>query len=492
MVESGTRIGDYEIWGRIGGGGMGDVWLARHVLLASPLVVKTLKPHFQADPEERYRRMLNEARLMARVPSHRVVRATDVRIHQGTPLLVQEYVDGIDLDEVDVRRRRALGYGLPLWFVCEALAQVAEGLAAAHLTGILHRDLKPSNILDSPELGTKLGDFGIAVAKSVGRVGMGEIAGTGPYMAPEVLRGEAFDRRADVYGLGATAYHLRYGRPPFEGIEPLRRGEAHPVFPSPSGPEEAYFQHVLARMLAPHSEVRFPDVAQVRHLFDRLAAATRPLGAATRLDDGSLAFGPTRIVCETGDLARARVDGIVSPAVPQLSMGGGAAAALRAHGGESIEREARSRGEQPLGACISTGAGRLECRRVLHAVSAWEEVSCIGRAMQRALLTAEEEGLGSLAVPALGTGAGRVTVEASARAEAAALRWHLLLGGSRLREVRFVLYEDSLCERFRDVLESVLLDAAHVLMPEVGRPSQPVAGAPDDRTYVPAVARRAH
>ncbi|HLM45056.1 MAG TPA: protein kinase [Myxococcaceae bacterium] len=88
------------------------------------------------------------------------VRATDVRIHQGTPLLVREYVDGIDLDEVDVRRRRALGYGLPLWFVCEVLAQVAEGLAAAHLTGILHRDLKPSNILDSPELGTRLGDFG--------------------------------------------------------------------------------------------------------------------------------------------------------------------------------------------------------------------------------------------------------------------------------------------------------------------------------------------
>jgi O-acetyl-ADP-ribose deacetylase (regulator of RNase III) len=486
MVESGARIGDYEIWGRIGGGGMSDVWLARHVLLASPLVVKTLKPHFQADPEERYRRMLNEARLMARVPSHRVVRATDVRIHQGTPLLVQEYVDGIDLDEVDVRRRRALGYGLPLWF-----AQVAEGLAAAHLTGILHRDLKPSNILDSPELGTKLGDFGIAVAKSVGPASVRDISGTGPYMAPEVLRGEAFDRRADVFGLGATAYHLRYGQPPFEGFEPLLRGEAHPVFPSPSGPEEAYFQHVLARMLAPHSGARFPDVAQVRHLFERLAATTRPLGAATRLDDGSLAFGSTRIVCETGDLARARVDGIVSPAVPQLSMGGGAAAALRAHGGESIEREAQNWGEQPLGACISTGAGRLECRRVLHAVSAWEEVSCIGRAMQRALLTAEEEGLGSLAVPALGTGAGRVTVEASARAEAAALRWHLLLGGSRLREVRFVLFEESLRERFRDVLESVLLEAGDAPTPEVGRPSRLVASAPDDRTFVPAVARRA-
>ncbi|WP_309893651.1 serine/threonine-protein kinase [Archangium sp.] len=490
MFESGARIGDYEIWGRIGGGGMGDVWLARHVLLASPLVVKTLKPHFQADPEERYRRMLNEARLMARVPSHRVVRATDVRIHQGTPLLVQEYVDGIDLDEVDVRRRRALGYGLPLWFVCEVLAQVAEGLAAAHLTGILHRDLKPSNILASPELGTKLGDFGIAVAKSVGHASVRDISGTGPYMAPEVLRGEAFDRRADVFGLGATAYHLRYGHPPFEGFEPLLRGEAHPVFPTPSGPEEAYFQHVLARMLAPHPETRFPDVAQVRHLFERLATTTRPPGAATRLDDGSLAFGHTRIVCETGDLARARVDGIVSPAVPNLSMAGGAAAALRAQGGESILEEAQHWGKQPLGACISTGAGRLECKRVLHAVSAWEEVSCIGRAMQRALLTAEEEGLRSLAVPALGTGSGRVTVEASARAEASALRWHLLLGGSQLREVRFVLYEESLRERFRDVLESVLL-AADAPTHEVGRPARLVAGAPDDKTYVPAVARRA-
>ena len=251
----------------------------------------------------------------------------------------------------------------------------------------------------------------------------------------------------------------------------------------------SYFQHVVARMLAPHPEARFPDVAQVRHQFHRLATTTRPAGAATRLDDGALSFGTTRIVCETGDLARARVDGIVSPAVPQLDMSGGAAAALRAHGGESIVQEARQWAEQPLGACISTGAGRLECRRVLHAVSAWEEVSCIGRAMQRVLLTAEEEGLNSLAIPALGTGAGRVTIEASARAEASALRWHLLLGGSRLREVRFVLYDESLRERFHDVLESVLLDQ-DAPTPEVGRSAHLLTAAPDDRTYVPAVARR--
>lgn len=125
MFSPGTRIRDYEVWGRLGGGGMGDVWLARHVVLASPVIIKTLKPELGGSAQEREQRVVTEARLMARIHSANVVRALDVGSHQGMPYVVQEYVDGIDLNELDHSRRDSLGLGLPLWFACDAAAQIA-------------------------------------------------------------------------------------------------------------------------------------------------------------------------------------------------------------------------------------------------------------------------------------------------------------------------------------------------------------------------------
>lgn len=114
-------------------------------------------------------------------------------------------------------------------------------------------------------------------------------------------------------------------------------------------------------------------------------------------------------------------------------------------------------GEQPLGACVVTSPGALSCRYVLHAVSAWKEASCIGRAMQRALLLAEELDLPTLAIPALGTGAGRITIEASANAIMRALTRHLMLGGSRLSTIHCYLDSPAKLRAFREVAEGVLL-----------------------------------
>src|SRR6188768_2382343 len=91
------RIRDYEVWGRIGGGGMSDVWLARHEVLHMPVIIKTLARHFAS--EAATDRVLTEARLMARVSDPRVVRALDAGVSDGLPYLVQEYVDGIDIEE---------------------------------------------------------------------------------------------------------------------------------------------------------------------------------------------------------------------------------------------------------------------------------------------------------------------------------------------------------------------------------------------------------
>lgn len=169
------------------------------------------------------------------------------------------------------------------------------------------------------------------------------------------------------------------------------------------------------------------------------------------------------MTCRLGDVAAAEVDGIVNSANDEMWMRSGVGAALRVRGGRDIEDEARSGGRRALGECVATGAGTLACKKVLHAVSAWKEASCIGRTSQRAFLLAEELGLRTLAIPALGTGKAQVTREASAYATASALYWHVLLGGSRLREVHFVLYEKETLETYIEELASVFLGDAEQL-----------------------------
>lgn len=161
--------------------------------------------------------------------------------------------------------------------------------------------------------------------------------------------------------------------------------------------------------------------------------------------------------CRVGDVAQAEADGVVSSSNPEFQMNVGVGAALKAAGGEDIEREAQAGGQKPLGTCLSTTGGRLKVRRVLHAVSAWSEVSCVARATQRAFLLAEDEDLHTLAIPAIGTGAAKVSVEAAAASMAAALRLHLQLGGSRLKAIDFVLYDEDKKKTFLEVLESVFL-----------------------------------
>lgn len=467
MLQPGQLLeGEYEVWGRIGGGGMSDVWLARHIEMATPLIVKTLKASGTRS-DERRERLVREARLMARVRSHRVVRATDVGLWGDVPYLVQEYVDGIDLEELMERRLRALGHGLPLWFVCEVLAEATQGLHAAHQTGVLHRDIKPSNLFFSPEEGTKLGDFGIAQTRRGHRDA--EVCGTLSFMAPEVLRGEALDRRSDIFGVGATGYCLRYSQPPYATLDAVL-SMTLPHFPSPGSPEEAAFQQILARALAPYREARPSDLTEPRRQLQALSLALRrPLRAITQ-PDGSLQVGPTRISFHVGDIAYVEADAIVCPANPHLSMDVGVAGALRQEGGAEIEEEARAHGDQPLGTCLVTGPGRLRCRSVLHAVSAWREASCIARSTLRVLLTAEELGLRTVALPALGTGVAGVAIEAAANAIGSALRVHLELGGSRLSEVRFLLYDEAKLQSFREVVLCLFLGSGDERPVDIGLP----------------------
>lgn len=485
----------YDVWGLLGEGGMSEVWLAKHDTLNVPVVIKTLRRALREnDAQGAAARILSEARLMARVTSPRIVRALDAgRVFTddaSTPFLVQEYVDGLDFAELDRRRRAALGVGLPLWLVCFVMREVCSGLRAAHRVGVIHRDLKPSNVFGEAEAGIRLGDFGIAVARSDSTQGAepAESAGTLPFMAPEQLRSGETGRFTDVWGAGATACDLRYGHPPFKSVGEILDARVPPDLPLPSSPAEAYFQDVLKRMLTKDLRGRPTDVIAPLAHFEMLTRALEPPApAASRITTSSLIVGHVRLSFVVGDIATTSADAIVSSANFELLMRSGVGGALRARGGEEIEEEAMARGQHPLGSCIRTAAGRLSAKHVFHAVSAWNEVSCVGRSFARALILAEEHGCRTLAAPALGTGAARVSVESSANAMMTTLRWHLQLGATRVQEITIWLDSEPKRVAYQDVAEEVLgvIEARHFAsLVDVGLVDHQTAASPDGATML--------
>lgn len=478
------RVPGYEVWGLLGEGGMSEVWLAKHCVLAAPVVVKTLRRGLSTlDTQGATARILQEARLMARVSSPRIVRALDAGQLEGsaatdgarTPFLVQEYVDGLDFAELDRRRRAALGVGLPLWLVCHVMREVCTGLRAAHQAGVIHRDLKPSNVFGEAQSGIRLGDFGIAVARSDGT--RPESAGTLPFMPPELLASAEVGRFTDVWGAGATACDLRYGYAPFASVAEIVDPHAPPRLPPPTSPAEAYFQDVIRRMLSKDVATRPHDVlAPLSHFAMLTKALEPPEPAVSRLGPSTLLFGRLKLSFVVGDIARATADAVVSSANFEMRMRTGVGDALRLRGGDELEEEAMAGGEQPLGSCVRTNPGKLDAKHVFHAVSAWNEVSCVGRAFARALILAEEHGCTSIAAPALGTGAARVGLEMCANAMMMTLRWHAMLGGSRIREITVWVDTEAKRRAFQDVAEEVLglVDGRHFGPADVGLPDDSV------------------
>lgn len=501
---SAVEIPSYDVWGLLGVGGMSEVWLAKHVALAAPVVVKTLRLGANGT-RSAGARVLSEARLMARLSCPQIVRALDAGEIEDkhTPFLVQEYVDGLDLNELDRRRRRALGVGLPLWFVCHVMREVATGVRAAHHAGVIHRDLKPSNIFGtatstpstSTQIGIRLGDFGIAVARRTSLDALShpkdEAAGTLAFMAPEQYGGGELVRATDVWGAAATACDLRYGRPPFESVSEIVDASFAPRMPPPRTPQEAYFQQVLRGMLEKDVARRPADMSGPLAHFAMLARVLEPPPPiGTRAEDGALRVGPLDLRFVVGDIAEARADAIVSSANYRLTMRSGVGDALRRRGGDRIEEEARAGGELALGSCLRTGAGTLDARHILHAVGAWNEVSCLGRAFARALLTSDELGCATLAAPALGTGAGRVGLEMCAHAMMTTLRLHLLLGGTRLRGLTLYLDSEAKRRAFEEIAVEVFGsgDALGLGGQDLGLPvfaSEPVSGDAETCIDVP-------
>jgi serine/threonine-protein kinase len=282
QVAEARQLGQYRLRRRLGAGGMGEVYLAEHQLLKRPCALKLIRPGGAADPKalERFER---EVRLTATLSHPNTVEIYDYgRAEDGTYYYVMEYLPGLSLAEL-VERHGPLPPGRVVYL----LRQVCGALREAHAAGLIHRDIKPSNIIAATRGGVedvaKLLDFGLVRSAAPARLaplsGEGQILGTPLFMSPEqATGGRELDERSDIYALGAVAYYLLTGRPPFEGEEGIAVLIAHardPVVPPsrvrPSIPED--LERVVLRCLAKDPAERFPDAESLERALGVCACA---------------------------------------------------------------------------------------------------------------------------------------------------------------------------------------------------------------------------
>lgn len=200
----GDRIGKYEISQMLATGGMGIIYLARQLDLDRLVVLKVLREQLQPAAAARIR---NEARAMAQLRHPNIAVVHEIGSHQGLEYLAMEFIEGVTLSQ----RIRDSPF-TPVAAV-RALLPVAEGLALAHMHGILHRDLKPTNIMIDRSNRPVLLDFGISIRSGdIDDVDGHYILGTLPYMALEYARGCRYDERCEIYALGVVLYEALAGK----------------------------------------------------------------------------------------------------------------------------------------------------------------------------------------------------------------------------------------------------------------------------------------
>jgi serine/threonine-protein kinase len=287
-------LGRYELLLPVAAGGMAMVWAAR--LKGSRgfqkiVAVKTMLPKLSEDPQ--FEKMfLDEASLASRIHHPNVVEVLDLGEHDGVLFIAMEWLDGVPLNQVMKAAKAATGIPMPV--AIHILTHAAEGLNCAHdlkddrgtLVGLVHRDVSPQNILVGYDGFTKMVDFGLAKATALGdgATRAGQLKGKISYMAPEQIKGEAIDRRADVFALGVVLYAVTTGKHPFR-----RESEGATLFaissPDPAPAPSRYMAYpaeleaVLMKAISKDPNQRFASALELaRALEATLPEAERAHG----------------------------------------------------------------------------------------------------------------------------------------------------------------------------------------------------------------------
>ncbi|WP_171160660.1 serine/threonine-protein kinase [Usitatibacter palustris] len=279
-MREARRVGAYVIEGRIGGGGMSDVYRARHALLKRPAAVKVLKGHLASD--EVTTRFEREARLCSRLTHPNTIEIFDFgRTRDGQPYYAMEYLRGVSLEDLVARDGPQ-----PVARTIHLMRQACGSLREAHGLGLVHRDIKPQNLMLCVQGGSfdllKVVDFGLVKetrdTDTRDITQYAKVLGTPLYMAPERLRNPAdADARSDIYGLAAVAAFLLTGRRLFEAAteHDLIHQVLDTVAPTPTqqGARDvpAELEALIARSLSKDREARPASIAEFDHVLAELA-----------------------------------------------------------------------------------------------------------------------------------------------------------------------------------------------------------------------------
>ena len=275
----------YRILGKIGEGGMGEVYKAEDSRLGRYVAIKRLPPKAAQDDNAK-QRLLREARSASALNHPNIVVIYAIEAVEGSDFIVMEYVEGETL-------KAMIGRGpLELPQLLDIGAQVAEALAAAHALGLIHRDLKPANIVVTPHGRAKVLDFGLAkmhlpqagtcdfdgVTLTADLTDSGAIIGTVAYMSPEQTRGEPLDLRTDLFSLGSVLYEAATGRAPFRGPSLLATmhdiAMLNPTSPGAFRPDlPRDFDVLLEKLLAKDRDRRDCPAAELAVALRRLAGS---------------------------------------------------------------------------------------------------------------------------------------------------------------------------------------------------------------------------
>ena len=287
LMIAGRRLAAYEVQALIGAGGMGEVYHARDTKLQRDVAVKFLPPAFTSD-RDRLARFEGEARMLAALNHPNIGAIYGFEEADGLRFLVLELVEGQTLADrlTDVAHHRSRGQGLPLRDALSIARQIADALDVAHEKGIIHRDLKPANIKVTPDGVVKVLDFGLAkVAGAPSTPDLthsptmpahytraGVVMGTAGYMSPEQARGQAVDKRTDIWAFGCVLYEMLTGRVAFKGVTAsdiiaavLEREPEWDALPEGTPPR---VRLLLQRCLEKEPKRRLRDLGDVRFEID--------------------------------------------------------------------------------------------------------------------------------------------------------------------------------------------------------------------------------
>jgi len=285
------QIPGYKILGKLGAGAMAVVYKAKQLSLDRTVAIKVLPKRFSENPEY-VERFYKEGQAAAKLNHNNIVQAFDVGEAGGYHYFVMEYVEGKTLHD-DLSAGKIFSEEEAL----DIIIQVAHALAHAHARGLIHRDVKPKNIMIDTAGVVKLADMGLARATTdveAARMEAGKAYGTPYYIAPEQIRGKIdIDGRADIYGLGATLYHLVTGRVPYMADDPeevMRKHLRNQLIPPDhiNTSLSAGVSEVVEVMMAKRREDRYNTVNELLEDLDALADGQPPLRAHKRFDISEL------------------------------------------------------------------------------------------------------------------------------------------------------------------------------------------------------------